>query len=289
MEIRGGSVRVDQFGPGSRAYFLTHLHGDHAGGLRREWSRGPLYCSEVTARLLACEYGITDDVLQVMKPHETREVRLNGEQVSVTAMEANHCPGALMFHFAWPDDRVYYTGDFRLNDEIRRDTLRFAGVDVAYVDSTYDEPGYVFPAQHEAIERVVSLVGENIDKEVFLAIYNIGKTKIVEAVVGEFGRPVYVVEKVAAFYEAMGMGGLVTRETSATNIRGYSRGYFYNYFPWKSRRYRKTHVVIIPTGWAAAYGPDPFGYICIPYSEHCDYRELCEFRDLLRPKRTVPI
>jgi hypothetical protein len=128
-----------------------------------------------------------------------------------------------------------------------------------------------------------------MDKEVFLAVYSIGKTKLLAEVVRKFGMPVYVTDKVMRLYRAMGLADLVTRDAGVTNLRAYSRGYYDRYFPWKHRRFRSTHAVIIPTGWAVDVRHCPNGYFYVPYSEHCDYRELCEFRELLRAKKTVPI
>lgn len=38
--------------PGSRLFFLTHMHSDHTVGLTSTWSNRPIYCSPVTAALL---------------------------------------------------------------------------------------------------------------------------------------------------------------------------------------------------------------------------------------------
>jgi Cft2 family RNA processing exonuclease len=288
MRIEPG-LRIDEFTRGGAAYFLTHFHADHTEGLSDAWNNGPIYCSALTARLLNERFGL-DGVVHAIEPGESVKVAVNGIRVGVTALDANHCPGALMFHFDVAGRRALYSGDFRINDAIRAAAGKLRGVDVAFVDSTYDDPRYEFPPQEEAIRAVVKLVGEHMDKEVFLAVYQIGKTKLLRAVSDEFSRPVYVSDGVAKLYDAMGFGDLVTRDKSATNLRGYARGYYFEYFPFRHRRFRPTHTVIIPTGWAVEEsGRCPHGYFYIPYSEHCSFSELQEFKSLLAPKKIVEI
>lgn len=38
--------------PGTRLFFLTHMHSDHTVGLTSTWSHRPIYCSSTTATLL---------------------------------------------------------------------------------------------------------------------------------------------------------------------------------------------------------------------------------------------
>ena len=287
MRIEGG-IRFDEFSRGGSAYFLTHFHGDHTDGLARNWAHGPLYCSGLTARLVNERFGLNGGVVEPMEPGESRKIKCERGEGVITAIDANHCPGALMFHLEFGGKRALFTGDFRLNDAIRAEAERLAGVDLACIDHTYGDPRWEFPTQEEAIATVVDLVGEHIEKEVFLAVYQIGKTKILQALVEKFGRPIYVSDGVAKLYGVMGMGDLVTRDKTATNLRGYARGYYFEYFPFRHRRFRKTHAVIIPTGWAVEEsGKCPHGYFYVPYSEHCSWSELEEFKSLLQAKKIV--
>ena len=79
--------------PACASYFLTHYHGDHTCGLHAAFDLGTIYCSEVTKRLVVRDMGVKDKLV-VALPLDGSPVEIEG--VAVTAMDANHCPGAIM-------------------------------------------------------------------------------------------------------------------------------------------------------------------------------------------------
>ncbi|PNH05209.1 DNA cross-link repair 1 protein [Tetrabaena socialis] len=99
--VPGTDFLVDGFKfktPRCAHYFLTHFHSDHTIGLSKGFSGGLIYCSHVTARLLIHDMGLR---AQFVRPLEVgRPVVISG--VRVTPLDANHCPGAVMFLFELP-------------------------------------------------------------------------------------------------------------------------------------------------------------------------------------------
>ena len=84
--------------PQSRSFFLSHHHSDHTVGLYRQWDVGLIFCSPITATLLVQQDGLSPDVIRAIPLH--RRVHVDG--VFVTLIDANHCPGAVIFVFELP-------------------------------------------------------------------------------------------------------------------------------------------------------------------------------------------
>jgi hypothetical protein len=233
--------------------------------------------SRETGLLAASLRRIPEDRLLAIAPGETRDVPFP-VPLRVTALDANHCPGALMFLVESPWGRLLYTGDFRLNAPMRAAVSALPPIDLLVADNTYDHPRYRFPLQERAIDEIVTIAGRHVrEREVAIAVYTIGKTRILEALERRLGLPTYVGMATARAYGILGLGHLVTRDRAATPLRGYARGYFDRYFKMR-REYREGRsVAIIPTGWAVDVRRPEWNFHYVPYSEHSDYHERQEF------------
>jgi hypothetical protein len=127
--------------------------------------------------------------------------------IAVTLIDANHCPGSVVFLFELPDGRKHlHTGDFRYTPDLlsaHGGLLRTAanvpqflsdgedtghtkiGLTTCYLDTTYCDPLYTFPTQAAAVEFCVTAArseGFNATSTLFLVgSYTIGKEKVMLA------------------------------------------------------------------------------------------------------------
>lgn len=148
------TVDAFQFGkiPDCAAYFLSHFHSDHYGGLRANWEWGPIYCSWTTARLVVQQLRVKEEFVHGLDFNVAYEI----EGARVTLIEANHCPGSALFVFEavskGRDFRVLHCGDFRACPaQVQHPSIRGKHIDVVYLDTTYLNPKYGFPHQEDVI------------------------------------------------------------------------------------------------------------------------------------------
>uniref|UniRef100_A0A8C6DF46 5' exonuclease Apollo n=1 Tax=Moschus moschiferus TaxID=68415 RepID=A0A8C6DF46_MOSMO len=103
----------------ARLFFLTHMHSDHTVGLTSTWAR-PLYCSPVTAYLLHRHLQVSKQWIRALEVGESHVLPLDEvgrETMTVTLLDANHCPGSVMFLFEGYFGTILYTGLYSLGKE----------------------------------------------------------------------------------------------------------------------------------------------------------------------------
>ncbi|EED13657.1 DNA repair protein Pso2/Snm1, putative [Talaromyces stipitatus ATCC 10500] len=198
--LPGFSITVDAFRYGSvegcQAYFLSHFHSDHYGGLTASWSHGLIYCSKVTGNLVRQQLKVDPKYVVDLEFEKKTEVP-NTKGVYVTMLYANHCPGSSLFLFEKVMDtgrihRVLHCGDFRAcpahvqHPLLKPDVVDVASgqshqqrIDVCYLDTTYLNPKYAFPNQEDVItacaDMCVRLSDEQGDRNEALEFHKRGK------------------------------------------------------------------------------------------------------------------
>lgn len=205
--VEGSLFAVDAFRYGDISYvehyFLTHFHADHYIGLRKKFNH-KIYLSQITAVLVTQFIGVAQEFLNVVHVN----VPFFVEDVKITPMDANHCPGALLFLFQFPDGRnVLHTGDFRANNAMVEQLSRWdCKLDLVYLDTTYLSSKRRMPAQSESIEflllNVQKYLEQNIGEKFLIVVgaYLIGKEKVWMSIVQHFNFKAYLEkERLKAF------------------------------------------------------------------------------------------
>ncbi|KXZ54932.1 hypothetical protein GPECTOR_3g102 [Gonium pectorale] len=82
-----------------KPHFLTHCHKDHTEGI--EHCAVDVYCTDLTRRLLLIRQpdAARANRFHALEPGACVEVAHRGVTFTVTALDANHCPGSAMFLF----------------------------------------------------------------------------------------------------------------------------------------------------------------------------------------------
>uniref|UniRef100_A0A671MZ97 DNA cross-link repair 1A protein n=1 Tax=Sinocyclocheilus anshuiensis TaxID=1608454 RepID=A0A671MZ97_9TELE len=309
-KIPGTGFAVDafQYGvvEGVTAYFLTHFHSDHYGGLRKD-SVLPIYCNKITSNLVKSKLKVDEQYVHVL-PMNT-ECMVQG--VKVILLDANHCPGAAMLLFVLPDGQtVLHTDDFRADLSMERyPELQGLRIQTLYLDTTYCSPDYTFPAQQEVITFAVNTAFEQVTLNprtlVVCGTYAVGKEKVFLAVSEVLGskvclskdkyNPMCCLEseeigrRITTDWQAAQVHVLPMMQLNFKNLRTHLIKF--------SRKYDQL-VAFKPTGWTFNQSvrvediqPQTQGNISIygiPYSKHSSFLALKRFVQWLQPKKIVP-
>ncbi|XP_045165129.2 uncharacterized protein LOC123529027 [Mercenaria mercenaria] len=283
--------------PQARIFFLTHLHGDHITGLTSSWSY-PIYCSEITGKLLVKRHGVREDLIHSLQTECAEIIYLDNEhqqQMTVTAIDANHCPGAVMFLMQGYFGTILHTGDFRYHsDMVNQSVLSCLSgkVDILYLDNTYCSPSCVFPTRDEATSQIVELIEQHPTKDVLIGMRNLGKEKLLSNIALHFQEWISVPDKFYQTLEIIGAPDVFDNGATKHRIRVVPFHVVSNKFVQQVNQKYET-IVILPTALYHGIEATPYEnndkVFVVPYSDHSSYTELRDFVAFIKPKKIIPI
>ncbi|XP_058102717.1 DNA cross-link repair protein SNM1 [Magnolia sinica] len=312
-KIPGTPFTVDAFCygliEGCEAYFLSHFHHDHYGGLSKRWSHGPIYCTPLTARLVKMCLSVNPLFIHPLELDTEYVV----EGIKVTMLEANHCPGAALIHFRLGDGRCYlHTGDFRACKLMQSHPILLSHrVNVLYLDTTYCNPKYRFPSKEDVVGFVARITKSTLAKQpktlVVVGAYSIGKEHVYIAISKALGVNIYTDASRRRILQSFGWPELSGKICSLGQSTPLHVLPISSLRPESLQQYLKKYgeqftavLAFRPTGWSysEAIGnqldlirPSSKGNVKIygvPYSEHSSFLELRDFVQFLKPDKIIP-
>ncbi|KAK9110399.1 hypothetical protein Sjap_018459 [Stephania japonica] len=211
---KGLPMSVDTWGSSSnrkRHHFLTHAHKDHTFGISSPHLSSPIYCTATTQKLLLCHFPQIDRSLFVgIEVGETLAVDDPDGGFAVTAFDANHCPGSVMFLFEGTFGSILHTGDCRLSpDCLQKLPKKYVGkkrrepncsLDFVFLDCTFGKSSVKLLSKYSAIRQVICCIWKHPNAStVYLACDLLGQEDILVEVSKTFGSKIYVDKNIECY------------------------------------------------------------------------------------------
>ena len=204
--------------------------------------------------------------------------------MTVTLIDANHCPGSVMFLFDGYFGRILYTGDFRYSDSMLKSLsseLLKSSIDVLYLDNTFCSPKCAFPPLDEALKSIIGIVEQHPNNRVMFGMRNLGKEDMLIYVSEYFNEKIAVTLERYKVLELLGMQQRFVvctddRETQprfeVVSLVEVTRS---NVDTWNKSA---PTIAILPTALFEGLGFQPFisssDIFVVPYSDHSPFAEL---------------
>eukprot|EP00743_Colponemidia_sp_Colp-15_P008139 GILK01008824.1.p1 GENE.GILK01008824.1~~GILK01008824.1.p1 ORF type:complete len:460 (+),score=74.35 GILK01008824.1:110-1381(+) len=267
------------------------MHTDHLKGLSPSWKRGTIFCSPVTKRLLLLKFGIDESRVTALDVNHTHIVNSHSSKhtdlISVSVIDANHCPGAVMFLFQGPFGCILHTGDFRYTPmQLDHPLLSAVAVNHLFMDATFADPTFNFPPRSAALREIVDIAKDNLDKRIMVGIDHLGKEEILITLAQELQTLVVVSDKRYEWITEMEAPNVFTTNKSEGFVHVVSRRDITRQAVQRWNAEEPT-IAIVPTGWSALGAKRRPGQqiFYVPYSLHSSFPELLDFVSRLRPGR----
>uniref|UniRef100_A0A3Q2XF59 5' exonuclease Apollo n=1 Tax=Hippocampus comes TaxID=109280 RepID=A0A3Q2XF59_HIPCM len=210
------------------------------------------------------------------------------ENMTVTLIDANHCPGAVMFLFEGYFGTILYTGDFRYSPSMLRELclVTNAVIDVLYMDDTNCDPNRSIPSRKQAAQQIKEIIRSHPDHTVVLGLYALGKESLLVELAMEFQTWIEVSFDRMETLRVLGLPDVFTTDPGAGRIRVVEQREisFAAMCRWNSEQ---PTLAIYPTS-----RPLPLFHPklhVVPYSDHSSYQELVDFVSGLKPSSLLPI
>ncbi|KAG4068114.1 hypothetical protein HA402_001539 [Bradysia odoriphaga] len=266
-------------------------------GLNRKFNH-PIYMSAITGRLVKAILKVNGKLIRTMNINKTYFI----DGVEVTPIDANHCPGAVMFIFKLQCGRtILHTGDFRATPEMESNPVFWNNnISTIYLDTTYLHKSYNFGTQNDAllfVEDEIRKFKQRAAGKKFVVVvgsYLVGKERVWSHIAQTFNMKVWLEDERRKAFDL-----IYSEENDNQIIKNCicDATFLCSQFLMDYLKNFRDHVLLAfrPTGWAQNTKPQygsRVSIVGVQYSEHSSYNELERFVRFVQPETvisTVPI
>lgn len=205
------------------------------------------------------------------------------EPLIIIPINAEHCPGSVMFIIKGSFGSVLYTGDFRYTpliiDDIKKNIQ--LPVDYLYYDDTYFIEKYIFPEKNEVAKKILLFIMNHSDSLILLSGYIIGKEELYIYLSQNLNVKIGVDKERYNLYEKLSINEYFTTDYSSTNIRIINRKNMKLDYIKKLNKIQPTIGLDI-SGLSETFSEYIIGF---PYSLHSSYLEIKTFLKEIQYKK----
>lgn len=282
--------------PHSRIFFLSHMHADHTAGLTSSWSSYTIYCSEVTRKLAIAKLRVKSELVVGLPLNDPVTINLDEagkETMTVTLLDANHCPGSVMFIFQGYFGTILYTGDFRFCEHLlTHSAIKGKQFDILYLDNTYCHPKCFFPTRPCATIAIMEIIRNHPQHKIVIGLHSLGKEALLHSIAISCKCWIGVDPSRKETLELLGMPHVFTCDVDRTRIRvvNFQEVNKGNIHLWNIT---EPTIAILPTCLFVGEVYNPYENVpnvfVVPYSDHSSFEELKTFVKGIRPRKIIPI
>ncbi|CAO4363675.1 unnamed protein product [Caenorhabditis nigoni] len=295
--VIGDHISVDYFQDSSKCsyHFLTHAHSDHCRGINANFPH-KVYCSKETAKILHLIVGeaLPEDMIRPLD----LDIPYKFENFQVTAIDANHCPGAVMFVFQGPSideiagGPILCTGDFRAEASYMRQfeneklgwvkEISFARI---YLDNTYFSVDVAFTSRKISEQLLQKEIMNHPDTDIVIPLHQLGRERIIENMSYRIYEPIFVYPEKLAIGKALGFFYEYGIPNQKRKIQVVEKR------EWKMpEALEKPMIVIEVTQVDKLYGgaSESNLNIRVPYSDHSSREEILKFLECFKFNNIYP-
>ncbi|MHC1586118.1 MAG: MBL fold metallo-hydrolase [Candidatus Hecatellaceae archaeon] len=282
IEYQGETLHLDASKPGGKGLLVSHVHGDHVGGLKAK-SGTAAYATEATLKIFEASSGRKPKI--PTKPVRYGE-KFKAGVFQVQAFNSGHIFGSCGFLVEVGGTSIAYTGDLNFTSSLLSEAAEPIQCDILILEATYGIPQYKFPSRSSLYSRIVKWAVEEAKKGRIPSfhVYPVGKAQEIVKLLNEYtSLKVYVHPKIAKINEAHERFGLkLEAEPLEGKLKPEGCAVVY---PKSLLGYTDIDRAspAIATGWALKYRW--MGVQGFPLSNHADFPQLLNYVRAVRPKQ----